>query len=93
MVYTYTQPSFYQRDMEDHMAVLRNAVREAENKLHILEEVRTLLEERGEDKSLLSLFSALLDEAAEIRIEAQNLAEEIASLEEELSDAVWVQEA
>ena len=82
-----------QKDMADNMDVLRSAVCAAEKKLHILEDIRNLLEERGEDKSLLTLFSALLDQASEIKIEAQKLTEELAALEDELSDAIWVQQA
>lgn len=68
---------------------LRGAVREAEHKLAILAAIRRLLEERGGEGELFALFSALLDQAAEIRAEADQLSDRIALLEDELSEAKW----
>ena len=73
----------------EELLTLRAAVREAEHKLAILDAIRRLLEERGGEGELFDLFSSLLDQAADIRAEADGLADRIALLEDELSQAKW----
>ncbi|MBP5209762.1 MAG: hypothetical protein J6125_02765 [Clostridia bacterium] len=78
-------PSPYAEDLVE----LRSALAETTAKLTLLDRVRALLEENDGDEKLLTLFSALLDAATEIRCEADRLSEDLALLEDELSDAVW----
>jgi len=73
----------------EELQALRASVREAEHKLAILDAIRRLLEERGGEGELFTLFSSLLDQAADIRAEADRLADRIALLEDELSQAKW----
>lgn len=75
--------------LKEDMASIKNAMKEAERKLRLLDEVRALLEECGDDSSMTQLFTSLLEEAAELHFEAQHLSEELGDLEESLGDMLW----
>ena len=76
--------------LKEDMADLKDAMQEAERKLRILEEVRDLLEECGDDTNMTQLFATLLEQAAELHTEAERLSEELGGLEEALEDVLWV---
>ena len=78
-----------QEACREELEALRAAIRDAEHKMAILEAIRRLLEERGGEGELFELFSSLLDQAADIRAEADGLADRLALLEDELSQAKW----
>ena len=76
--------------LKEDMAELKIAMKEAERKLRLLDEIRNLMEECGEDESMVRLFASLLEEAAELHTEAERLSEELGDLEEDLEDIVWI---
>lgn len=78
--------------LKEDMASLKGAMKEAERKLRLLDEVRALLEECGDDSSMTQLFASLLEEAAELHFEAKQLSEELGDLEESLEDMLWASE-
>ena len=78
--------------LKEDMADIKIAMKEAERKLRVLDEVRSLLEECGDDRSMTQLFASLLEEAAELHFEAEQLSEELGDLEESLEDMLWASE-
>ena len=76
--------------LREEIDSLKGSVEEAKRKLELLVEVRRLIEENEGDSVLAALFSALLDQAEEIRREADELTEMLCALEEELSEACFM---
>ena len=75
--------------LKEDMAEIKIAMKEAERKLRVLDEVRSLLEECGDDENMIQLFTSLLEEAAVLHSEAEELSEELGTLEEALEDVLW----
>lgn len=76
--------------LREEIDSLRGAVEEAKRKLELLVEVRRLIEENEGSSVLATLFCALLDQAEEIRREADDLTEMLCALEEDLSEACFM---
>lgn len=71
------------------MADMKFAIKQANQKLTVLEEIRSLLEECSEDQGMVELLAVLLERASELKAEASRLSEDLGVLEETLEDALW----
>ncbi|MBO5789231.1 MAG: hypothetical protein J6R42_04725 [Clostridia bacterium] len=84
----FTSSGFTAKLHED-MADMKFAIKQANQKLTVLEEIRSLLEECSEDQGMVELLAVLLDRASELKAEASRLSEDLGVLEETLEDALW----
>lgn len=75
--------------MREELSYLRMAVEQAKKKMGILEELREFVQAYGEDPACVEIFTALLAVTMEIQAQADELADAVAELEEQLGDALW----
>lgn len=76
--------------LREDMGELKIAMKEAERKLRLLDEIRNLLEECGDDSGMTQLFASLLEEAGELHEEAKRISSDLSILQESLEDALWM---
>ena len=75
--------------MREELSYLRMAVEQAKKKMGILEQLREFVQTYGEDPACVEIFTALLAVTMEIQTQADELADAVAELEEQLGDALW----